>query len=62
MKDLLSKEHYCYKLYIEQLSANLVEPTSFSINNPLYGTHTPFLQEIFDLPIYDFSETQAPYK
>ena len=39
MKDLLSKEHYCYKIYNEK---QWLPP---SIDNPLYGL-PPILSEV----------------
>ena len=58
MKDgeLLSKEHYCYKIHTLQMKSSAY-PHSTDVN-PLYGLPRPLLQENRDpLPFYDFSKT-----
>ena len=59
MKDLLSKEHCCYKIHTLLMKAVL---TSFSTDNPppYIGYTPPFLQENLDPPFYDFWKIQPP--
>ena len=59
MKNLLSKEHYCYNTIYTLLMKSSAYP--LSIDNPLYGL-PPFLQENLDPHFYDFSEIPTPYK
>ena len=58
MKDLLSKEHCCYK--INTLMKSSAYPPSID-NPPLWATPL-FLQENLDLSFYDFSKISTPYK
>ena len=69
MKDLLSKERYCYKIHI--LLMKRIAYTSFLQTIPLYGLHpqlprsplpppplppAPFLQKNLDPLFHDFSK------
>ena len=52
MKDLLIKEHYCYKIHTLLMKSSAYflfcrQPTQ-------YWLHPPFLQEILDGTFYDF--------
>ena len=49
MKDLLSKEHYSYKIL-----SRACPPSS--IDSSPYMDYPPFLQENLDPPFYDFSK------
>ena len=48
MKDLLSKEHYCYKIHT--LMKGSAYPPFPPVLAPLYGLPPPFLQENLDPP------------
>ena len=56
MEDLLSKEHYCYKIHGSLMTSSAYPP---SVDNPLYGLPPPpppppppaFLQEKLDFPL-----------
>lgn len=54
MKDLLSKEHCCYKTHVKS-NAYLPPP---SIDNPLYMDYPPFLKENLEPTFYDFQKSQ----
>ena len=51
MKDMLSKEHYCYKTHIL-----LIKSSAYS----LIWTTPPFLQENLDPPSTIFQKSQPP--
>ena len=57
MEDLLSKEHYCYKIHALLMKSSAY-PTS--IDNPPIWTTPPFLQENLDPLFYDFSKIPIP--
>ena len=54
MKQLLSKEHYCYKIQTSLTKSNGYLP--LLLTNPLYGLPPPpnFCKEILILPFYHF--------
>ena len=61
MKDLLSKEHYCYKMHALALKRSAYSP---SIDNTPIMEYPPILQENLDPPpppFYDFSKIPTPY-
>ena len=48
MKDLLSKEHYCYKIHTVLMKSIAYPP---SIDNPLYGLPPNFYKKILYRPL-----------
>ena len=65
MKDLLSKDHYCYKIHKFLMTTVL---TSCSIGNPHYGLYPVFTRKSLPPPLppnplfYDFSKISTLYK
>ena len=54
MKNLLSKEHYCYKAHVLLMKSSAYPPF-FHRQHPPYGLLPPFLWENLDpLLFYDF--------
>ena len=51
MSDMLSKEHYCYKIYKSIINKKQCLPPP-----------TNFYKKILILPFYDFSKIPTPYK
>ena len=52
MKDLMSKDHYCYKIHTLLMNSSASPP---SIDNPIYMDYPRFYKKIFAL-FYDFSK------
>ena len=52
MKDLLSKEHYCYKTHtlLDLKKAVITPPLYWHTSPPPYMDYSPFLQENLDPP------------
>ena len=72
MSDMLSKEHYCYKIYKsiinkkQCLPAGPPPPTP-PLRKKKWGSPPPppptnFYKKILILPFYDFSKIPTPYK
>ena len=61
MKDLLSKEHYCYKIHtiLMKSSAYLL---FYRQPYPPIWARSSFLQENFNRPPMIFQKSQQPYK
>ena len=60
MKDLLSKEHYCYKIHTLLMKSSAYPSPSIDTSPPIWATPLPFLQENCDPPFYDFSDIPTP--
>ena len=67
MEDLLSKEHYCYKIHGSLMTSSAYPP---SVDNSLYGPPPPphsYKKNLIP-PFYDFSKvpnlppTPPPYR
>ena len=54
MSDMLSKEHYCYKIYKSIINKKQCLPPP--------PPPTNFYKKILILPSYDFSKIPTPYK
>ena len=50
MRDLLSKEHHCYKIHALLMKSSAY---SLSIDNPPNMGYPPLLQENLDSPFYE---------
>ena len=63
MKDLLNKEHYCYKIHTLLTKSGVYSPPSVENPSPsLYGLPPTILPGNCDPPFYDFSKISNPYK
>ena len=60
MKELLSKEHHCYKIHTLLMKSSAYLPPFY--RQPAIWTTPPFLKENLDPPFHDFSKIQSPYK
>ena len=58
MKDLLSTEHYCYKIHTLLMKSNAY--LLFYRQSPYMG-YPPFSQENLDPPFFDLSKIPSPY-
>ena len=57
MKDLLSKEHYSYKIHTLLMESRAYRPF---YREPPYMNYPPFLQESLDSPSMTFQKSQPP--
>ena len=58
MKDFISKEHYCYKIYTLEMKSHVTLP---SIDNSSYMDYPPpFLEDHEPSPFYVFQKSQPP--
>ena len=57
MKDLLSKDHYCYKIHTLLMKSSAYSP---SIDNPLYGLPTRIYKKILTPASMIFQKSQPP--
>ena len=59
MKDLLSKEHYCYQIHTLLMKISAYPPPLLLCRQPPYMDYPPFLQEHLD-PSIIFQKFQPP--
>ena len=57
MKDLLSKEHYCYKIHALRMKSNAY---LLFYRQPPYMGYPPFLKENLHPPSMIFQKSQPP--
>ena len=57
MLDLLSKEYYCYKIYVSWMENSALP---FLLASLLIWITVPFLQANLDLPYMSFQKSQPP--